>query len=156
MEKKNNNKILKIAIAVIVVVLMVMAVILLIKPGNNSNSSESDKSNATVINQNNGGSGVESTDNSKKDKNMKVSDPVIIPVDPGKTNIDPSREIKKGKSLDYATYVSMSAEDQYEFYKTFKSSDDFLDWYNNAKQEYDKNHKSETINPGDVIDLGGN
>lgn len=49
----------------------------------------------------------------------------------------------------------MSAEEQYAYYKSFDDPEEFYNWYNAAKEAYEKSHPAVVINPGDVIDLGG-
>ena len=56
---------------------------------------------------------------------------------------------------EYIKYCSLSEDEQYDFYKSFNSSDDFFSWYNKAKKEYDKLNPITVINPGDAIDLSG-
>lgn len=55
---------------------------------------------------------------------------------------------------EYADYCGMSSEQQYAYYKSFKSADAFLEWYNAAKAAYEKENPTIELNPGDVIDLG--
>ena len=55
--------------------------------------------------------------------------------------------------MTYEAYSAMSAEDQYAYYKTFKSADAFMDWYNAAKAAYDKANPTTVIAPGEAIDL---
>lgn len=53
----------------------------------------------------------------------------------------------------YEEYNNMSPEDQMEFFNRFASMEDFLAWYNQAKDEYEEEHGSIDIEDGN-IDLG--
>lgn len=58
------------------------------------------------------------------------------------------------REMSYAEYCALSADEQYAYYKSFPSVDDFMQWHNAAKEAYDKEHPVIPLNPGDVIDLG--
>lgn len=53
----------------------------------------------------------------------------------------------------FEQYEAMSAEQQREFMMSFETMEDFFDWYNKAKAEYDALHPDIEISDGKV-DLG--
>ena len=66
----------------------------------------------------------------------------------------PSSPTLSSAAKEYADYCAMSKDEQYAYYKSFKSADAFMKWYNAAKAAYDKENPAVELNPGDVIDLG--
>lgn len=77
---------------------------------------------------------------------------VVTPVKPV-TPVQPSGSGDSGSGMTYEAYSALSAEDQYAYYKTFKSADAFMDWYNTAKAAYEKANPTTVIAPGEAIDL---
>ena len=68
-----------------------------------------------------------------------------------------SAETEQGTTttaLTYEQYSALSGDQQYEYYKTFASVDDFFVWYNAAKAAYDAAQSTIGVGSGDVIDLG--
>lgn len=65
----------------------------------------------------------------------------------------PSAKLSEA-AKEYADYCAMSSDEQYAYYKTFKSADDFMNWYNKAKAKYEKENPTVVLEPGAVIDLG--
>ena len=61
--------------------------------------------------------------------------------------------------MTYEKYISMSGNDQMAFFNTFASVEDFVSWYNAAKEKYEAEHPYIEIENGE-IDLdslfGGN
>lgn len=57
--------------------------------------------------------------------------------------------------LSYEEYSALSAEEQHKYYDSFDSADDFFEWYNAAREEYEKAHPAIEVSNGDIIDLGG-
>ena len=76
-------------------------------------------------------------------------------------NEDPKKEEPKD-TLTFAEYLAMSEDEQVAFFNTFSSIDAFKEWYNAAKDEYDKNSTnpgvSGSVSEGDKLpgDEGGN
>ena len=56
-------------------------------------------------------------------------------------------------STSFEQYNAMSPEEQYAFFCTFSSMEDFVAWYNNAKAEYEAAHPGIDIGDGN-IDIG--
>ena len=72
--------------------------------------------------------------------------------EPDTANLNASDSKKSEDKMDYSAYISMTSDDQYSFYKSFETPESFLEWYNAAKDEYEKTHPQKVLNPGDVID----
>ena len=58
-----------------------------------------------------------------------------------------------GNGVTYESYNAMSAEDQQAFYLSFADPQDFFNWYNKAKEEYDKSNDNIIVGEDGVIDL---
>lgn len=94
--------------------------------GSDKNNNTSDKNNNNTKDENTNNNG----NDSDSDNDSDVSDEVMT----------------------YERYISLSAEDQQAYFKTYSNPADFFAWYNTEKQKYDDAHKSET---GDgSIDIG--
>lgn len=72
---------------------------------------------------------------------------------PEKEEPAPAKQLSS-TAQEYADYCAMSTDEQYAYYKKFASADEFFNWYNAAKAEYDKENQAIVIEPGEVIDLG--
>lgn len=128
----------------------------------NAETAEAENSGIVVGDPDTSGVAVVSDEDEEEELEPVPDSVVVLPVtqDSGKgtsknekpQTTDPSRE-EAGEALDYAAYVEMSAEEQYAYYKTFGDPEAFLNWYNAAKDQYEKEHPVEVINPGDVIDI---
>ena len=70
-------------------------------------------------------------------------------ITPGSTGSELSDLAKE-----YAEYNALTKEQQYEKYKSFKTTEAFLEWYDAAKAAYDKENPAIVINPGDEINIG--
>lgn len=55
--------------------------------------------------------------------------------------------------VSYETYSNMTPAEQMAFYNQFTSMEAFVQWYNEAKAEYDREHGAIDVGDGD-IDLG--
>lgn len=55
--------------------------------------------------------------------------------------------------VSYEEYTNMTPEEQLAYYNQFPSMEAFVQWYNEAKAEYDKEHGAIDVGDGD-IDLG--
>ncbi len=62
--------------------------------------------------------------------------------------------------MTYKEFISMSAYDQQAYYEQFDNIEDYLNWYNNALKEYEKEQNKQEIDGvidiGDLINGGGN
>lgn len=67
----------------------------------------------------------------------------------------PTKQLSS-EAQEYANYIALSTEDQYSYYKKFKSADDFMNWYNRVRVAYEKENPTIVLEPGAAIDLGGN
>ena len=56
--------------------------------------------------------------------------------------------------LTYEEYLGFTAEEQMAYFESFENPQDFFDWFNKAKSEYDAAHKGEDMGDGN-INLGG-
>lgn len=63
----------------------------------------------------------------------------------------PKEEVKL---LDYETFQAMSGAEQRAYQESFEDLDAFFEWYNAAKETYEKENPSIEIGAGDVIDMG--
>ena len=61
---------------------------------------------------------------------------------------------KPNIELTYEAYNALSAEEQYAYCLSFASIEDFLAWYNQAKQEYEDAQNRTEIGDGGSIDIG--
>ena len=60
---------------------------------------------------------------------------------------------KKRKRLTYEQFSELSGDEQYEYFETFQSVEDFFAWYEKAKDEYIASHPDADL--GDLdIDFG--
>lgn len=59
------------------------------------------------------------------------------------------------RNMTYEQYNALSAEEQEEYFNSFKSVEDFFAWYNKAKKEYEENQDYTEIGGDGNIDLGG-
>lgn len=62
-------------------------------------------------------------------------------------------ENKPSLAQEYIDYCKLSKQEQYDFYKSFSSSNDFLNWYKIAKAEYEKENPVILLEEGETIDL---
>lgn len=53
----------------------------------------------------------------------------------------------------YEWYIGLSSEKQYEYYKDFKKPEDFFQWYDKARKEYDSKQQVIKVDSGDVIQI---
>ena len=58
-------------------------------------------------------------------------------------------------NLTYEEYNAMTAEEQEEYFNSFKTVEDFFAWYNKAKQEFEANQDYTEIGGDGNIDIGG-
>ena len=52
--------------------------------------------------------------------------------------------------MTYEKYNAMSGNEQMEFFSTFASVEDFVDWYNSAKEKYEAEHPYIEIENGEI------
>ncbi len=89
----------------------------------------------------------------------EILDDPVIEVEPPETAPEdttaPETEPEKFDPSEYTykDYINMSPNEQTEFIKNFPSLSKFIEWYNAAKAEYDKNNGNVDIGD-DTIDLG--
>ena len=57
-------------------------------------------------------------------------------------------------NLTYEEYNAMTAEEQEEYFHSFKTVEDFFAWYNKAKQEYEANQNYTEIGGDGNINIG--
>ena len=55
--------------------------------------------------------------------------------------------------MDYATFKAMSAAEQRAFQESFSSLDAFFEWYNAAKEAYDKENPPIEVGGDGVVTL---
>ena len=55
--------------------------------------------------------------------------------------------------LTYAEYLKFTAEEQMAYFESFENPQDFFDWFNKAKSEYDEENRGDNMGDGN-IDLG--
>lgn len=58
------------------------------------------------------------------------------------------------RNMTYEQYNALSAEEQEEYFNSFKSVEDFFAWYNKAKQEYEANQNYTEIGGDGNINIG--
>ena len=58
-------------------------------------------------------------------------------------------------TMDFATFQAMTGAEQRAFQESFEDLDAFFEWYNAAKEAYEKENPSIEIGPGGSVDLGG-
>lgn len=154
----NNRKRIIIIIALLVAV--VVCVCLCVRISNNNrqiHEAEIERNTPKIVHDVDGGSGVEVIDEII-DKNGKVKEADKLPTeaqDVKEVKSQPSNKKLSSKAQEYADYCAMSIEEQYEYYKTFRSADAFMKWYNKAKAAYEKENPSVVLEPGDAINPEG-
>ena len=150
------------------------------KSGNHTAKDSGQKQDQPKVVHQKDGSGVDTIDSEMNEQNQSAStlSPVSTPESkPEKTTevkpqqgVEPVGESEKpdqtsepstpssptlsSAAKEYADYCAMSKDEQYAYYKSFKSADAFMKWYNAAKAAYEKENPAVELNPGDVIDLG--
>ena len=65
-----------------------------------------------------------------------------------------SPETEKPTTLSYEEYNALSGEEQEAYFNTFDSIEDFVAWYNTAKQEYEASVTQIEIGGDGEVDLG--
>lgn len=99
------------------------------------------------------------TDNGEGDK--VIADPTNKPTttptaNPGATSAPTPKPTATAsadtKKLDYATYKAMKPSEQQAYMESFNDMDAFFDWYNAAKDKYEKENPSIEIDGG-IVDL---
>ena len=58
------------------------------------------------------------------------------------------------KSLTFEEFLEMTPAEQQEYMESYEDINDFLAWYNKAKEEYEKNQDYTEIGGDGSIDLG--
>ena len=111
------------------------------------------------------GAGVENTGNEAagetQPENTKPSEETTAATEPPHAESQPaqSQEGESTGEMTYEKYNAMSGDEQLAFFETFDSVEAFIDWYNAAKEKYEKEHPYIEIDGGE-IDLdsifGGN
>lgn len=108
---------------------------------------------------------IEATESAKDDvaepttpANQEATKPSTEPTEvPSLPSTDPTEE---DKPMDYLTFQSMSGAEQRAFQESFESLDAFFEWYNDAKEAYDKENPPIEVGGNGVIDMedlvGGN
>ena len=152
------------------------------KSGNNTAKDSGQKQDQPKVIHQKDGSGVETIDSKADEQNPSGSaqspsstytpiaesgkttevkpeqgvEPIDESKNPGKKSesCNPASPTMSSAAKEYADYCAMSSEKQYAYYKSFKSADAFMNWYNAAKAAYEKENPAVELNPGDVIDLG--
>lgn len=101
-----------------------------------------------------------STEETKKDKENSATEETTkptetkVPDDTQDATIESTEPTEIVTELtEYEWYNALSGEQQVEFMGTFASMADFFEWYNAAKEEYEKENPSIEIGDGN-IDLG--
>ena len=56
---------------------------------------------------------------------------------------------------EYERYTAMNGEEQQAFVESFGSMEDFFEWYNAAKKEYEASKKDVEISGNEIIDANG-
>lgn len=77
-----------------------------------------------------------------------IPDTSVVPDTPG-TTPEPNSE------LTYEEYNALSAEEQYAYFLSFDSIEEYFAWYNQAKQEYEDEQDRTEIGSGGSVDIGG-
>ena len=108
----------------------------------------------------NTGSTGNTTSGSNGNETFGSSEPVSGDTDSGNTGeaVTPDNSGSETKpapdiSVTYEQYQAMSGDEQYAYFNTFGSVEDFFAWYNAAKATYEKENPSIEIGGGS-IDLG--
>ena len=65
----------------------------------------------------------------------------------------PSSAPKDPEKMDYQTFQSLTGAEQRAFQESFESLDAFFEWYNAAKEAYDKENPSIEIGDSGVVDM---
>lgn len=97
---------------------------------------------------NNGGSGAEKPDQSGDGAAAETGPAEPKPTESGTT--EPEGGISY---VSYEEYNNMTPAEQLAYYNQFPSMEAFVQWYNEAKAEYDREHGAIDVGDGD-IDLG--
>lgn len=97
---------------------------------------------------NNSGSGTEKPSQSGDETAAEPKPTEPKPTEPGAT--EPEGGITY---VSYEEYNNMTPAEQVAYYNQFPSIEAFVQWYNEAKAEYDKEHGAIDVGDGD-IDLG--
>ncbi len=133
------------------------------KSGKNATKKSGQKQDQPKIVQDKNGSGVETIDTKTEEQEPSGSTQTSSSTPPPQPTENPAsgKEMKSVKQLsskaqEYADYCAMSTDEQYAYYKKFKSADAFMQWYNAAKAAYEKENPATVLEPGAAIDLGGN
>ena len=56
--------------------------------------------------------------------------------------------------LTYAEYLAMTPDEQFEYYNSFPSYNEFFAWLNAAKEEYEQANKNPTLGEDGSLDVG--
>lgn len=93
-----------------------------------------------------------------KPANQEATKPSTEPTEaPSQPSTDPTEE---DKPMDYLTFQAMSGAEQRAFQESFESLDAFFEWYNDAKEAYEKANPPIEVGGNGVIDMedlvGGN
>ena len=54
------------------------------------------------------------------------------------------------ENMDYETYLGLTGEEQETIFKTFENPQDFFNWFNKIKEEYNENNQDIIIDGGNI------
>lgn len=54
------------------------------------------------------------------------------------------------EKTEYENYMEMSGEEQQKFFESYENPEDFFEWYNAAKAEYDKQNQAVVVEGGSI------
>ena len=81
-----------------------------------------------------------------------VTEPAVT--EPQQTQPTQPTETVPESELDYETFTAMDPAEQRVYMESFESLDAFFEWYNAAKEAYEREHPAIDVGDG-VVDLGG-
>lgn len=87
----------------------------------------------------------------KKDDKPKAT-PTPSPTVSPSPSVSPSPAPEAEEKTEYEKYIELSGAEQQKIFESYTNPQDFFDWYNAAKKEYDDKNQAIIVDGG-VIDL---
>lgn len=72
----------------------------------------------------------------------------------GSNNGNSSTEEKKPEDYTWEEYQAMTGEERQEHFNRFASADDYMNWLNKAKADYEKRHPTIEVGKDGTVDIG--
>lgn len=89
-----------------------------------------------------------------KTKKILIAIAVLVLIVGAVVGFELLRQHIESRNMTYEQYNALSAEEQEEYFNSFKSVEDFFAWYNKAKAEYEASQDYTEIGSDGNIDIG--